>query len=310
MTVAMAAGVVAAASAGCSSDKGALTHTTDELSPTATTVAGGSIADVDANEYITDSSRNLGDYYGFQIVSSTGQLITECSMAPTATSATTVAPGGHYPACSVTFPADTPPVSSPPFEGKPNAVRIENGRVVEYISEGFTGPNLALKELPPNSRIVVGDAECLSLPEGGVDCTKGSNGFRYASGVLSERIASTPTRTDEGQAGVQVSTSVIPEGPPMEGPYTEGTTPAVPGTACGAATGRRVVTVVSGPISCTDALAVMDKYLALPNDGSYGNANIRQFDGWSCVSPTAASAQRQGFGSKCSKDDIVLTTPI
>lgn len=303
----VAAGAVVAAAAGCASGDEKSSSTSGLVSIAPPTTVSPVIV-VDANDYVTDRTSRGDNYYGFQVVSASGERITECALTPIATSPTTVAPGGHYPACSATFPPGTTPVSSPPFEGPPNAVRIEEDGIVDYIGEGFAGP-VTLKELPPNSQIVIGDAECLSLLEGGVDCTKGSYGFRYTPGTLTKRVADTPEGTDGGQPGVNPSTTAA-AAPPMDGPYTEGTTPAVPGTACGAATGERVVEVVSGSISCTDALAVMERYRAVPNDGSYGNANIRQFDGWSCVSPTAGSAQEQGFGSKCSKDDIVLTAPI
>ena len=63
------------------------------------------------------------------------------------------------------------------------------------------------------------------------------------------------------------------------------------------------------PISCADALAVMDAYWNLPS-GDFGNANIRQFDGWDCASPTAGRAAELGYGSSCRRGDIKLIAPI
>ncbi|MER7683307.1 hypothetical protein ABT031_43040, partial [Streptomyces sp. NPDC096934] len=68
--------------------------------------------------------------------------------------------------------------------------------------------------------------------------------------------------------------------------------------------------VVSGTISCADALTVMDTYRGLPLDSAHGNANIREFDGWNCASPTYVMSRELGYGSRCSKGDIDLRTPV
>lgn len=304
----VAAGVVVGAIAGCSSDPQS-PNPSGLIEPSSDTADSG-VVDVDASDYIVGSSISGDHYYAWRIDNSVGERITDCAIAPTATSPTTGAAGEHFPDCLAVFPPDTHPVSSPPFEGQPNAVRITAEGVVDYISEGFSGLTVTtLRELAPGSRITVGDVQCLSLAEGGIDCAKGDKGFQYSRAGLTKREVTTPASVTVSPPETSPDSQSL-DGPPVGGPYTEGTTPAAVGTNCGAATGDIVVTVVTGSISCADALAVMKQYLALPNDGSYGNANIRQFDGWSCASPTAVSAQEQGFGSKCSKESIVLTKPL
>ncbi|MDI9898740.1 hypothetical protein QM716_02610 [Rhodococcus sp. IEGM 1409] len=54
----------------------------------------------------------------------------------------------------------------------------------------------------------------------------------------------------------------------------------------------------------------MDSYWNLPADGNYGNANIREFDGWNCSAPTAVMSRELGYGSQCSRGDVKLTTPV
>lgn len=131
----------------------------------------------------------------------------------------------------------------------------------------------------------------------------GDNSFRIGDGSVSAsgtRIAAQPTTSN--------GTTTPATTPAAEGPYTEGTAPVAPGTSCGAATGDIVVEVRAGSISCTEALAVMKGYLALP-PGDFGNANIRQYEGWQCASPTTARSAELGYSSQCIKDgtEIVRT---
>lgn len=290
---------VAIAVAGCSSaSDDNEPSSTATASGESTTVTPGPVVDVAATDYAT-----APDYYAWSVETAPDARPSHCAIFPSSS-----ATNGVAVECSVTFPADTAPVSSPPFEGPPNAVRLTGSGPENVITEGV-GPATPVA-LPSNRRIVVADVTCTALPAGGIDCSKGTSGFKYADGALSLQVAAastTPTPTGTPTAPVEDTPTVAP---PMEGPYTEGTTPAAPGTACGAATGDKVVMVVSGSISCTDAIAVIKGYLALPNDGSHGNANIREYNGWQCVSPTARSAQEQGFGSKCTKGDTVVTAPI
>ncbi|WP_458683649.1 hypothetical protein [Prescottella equi] len=202
--------------------------------------------------------------------------------------------------CSATFPDGTTPVTVPPFRPQPpNAVILTSTGYQPTVTE--SGPPIA-ERLAVNTRIVVGGAECTAVP-GGFDCKNGLAGARFVDGQLA--LTGEPAATPS--AAPTPSATTPPEAPMDH--YTDGTTPVAPGTMCGAATGRRVVTVVSGTISCTDALAVMDTYRNLPA-GDYGNANIREFNGWNCAAPTAMMARELGYGSRCSKSDTMLTTPV
>lgn len=216
--------------------------------------------------------------------------VRECSIGP--------GTDGHTVFCSVQFPPGTDSVSSPPFEGPPNAV------IVRPHSVGFTiieGSPIVAPTLPSSSEIRVGNVRCAALP-GGVDCQNLAAGMRYSDGELSTYG---PLETVPSASQAAAPTSIDA---PMDH-YSDGTEPVAPGTMCGAATGRRVVQVVSGSISCSDALTVMERYWDLP-PGDYGNANIRSFDRWDCASPTARRSAELGYGSTCRRDDIELIAPI
>lgn len=86
--------------------------------------------------------------------------------------------------CSVAFPAGTPAVSNPPFHGPPNAIQIVDGRVQNTITEG--GPPGA-RALPANHSITVGAVTCTALGHGGIDCSSGARGFRFADAKLTAR---------------------------------------------------------------------------------------------------------------------------
>ncbi|WP_280763278.1 hypothetical protein [Prescottella agglutinans] len=224
----------------------------------------------------------------------------ECTIYPDSSGA------GQNVICSVTFPAGTQPVTVPPFGTKtPNAVVLTGAGYYPTISEG--GPPGA-ELLPANTRIVVDDVECTAVT-GGFKCASGTAQVRFVDGQLTMSGPEFAPPAMEPSTPPTTTTARPATGDAPMDHYTDGTTPAAPGTMCGAATGRRVVTVVSGTISCTDALAVMDTYRNLPA-GDYGNANIRQFDGWNCAAPTAKMSHDLGYGSRCSKGDIMLTTPV
>ncbi|MFE4501501.1 hypothetical protein ACFRFQ_16710 [Rhodococcus sp. NPDC056743] len=196
-------------------------------------------------------------------------------------------------------------MSNPPFEGAPNAIALEQSGTVPTIVEG--GPP-GTRVLPPGSRLTIRDAQCSALVGGGVDCENGGAGFRFVAGELTRRGPElTPSKPVTVAATTAEATTGAALGAPM-GVYTDGTDPVEPGTVCGAATGRRVVKVVAGSISCSDAIAVMDAYVALP-PGDYGNANIRAFEGWSCASPTAARSAELGYGMSCTRGDVQVVTP-
>ncbi|PEG36858.1 hypothetical protein CRI77_22090 [Mycolicibacterium duvalii] len=69
---------------------------------------------------------------------------------------------------------------------------------------------------------------------------------------------------------------------------------AYPGTGV-----RGTVKVVSGPTSCGDAMEIVDRYLHDPVLVHSGNTWTAEFDGWLCVTPTAATADEYGYLSTC-----------
>lgn len=62
------------------------------------------------------------------------------------------------------------------------------------------------------------------------------------------------------------------------------------------------VFLVSGSISCTDAMAVIDRYLHDPSLEHLGNTWSAMFDGWGCATPTATAAQIYGYSTSCQRD--------
>lgn len=211
------------------------------------------------------------------------------------------AAGGRGVWCTAKFPSDTPAVTVQPFGTQvPDTVAMTHAGISYTLSEG--GP-ASDPLLPAGVSITVDDITCVGLDDG-VQCRQGDNSFRASGGEVTSsgtRIAAQPTTSN--------GTTTPASTPAAEGPYDEGTTPVAPGTSCGAATGDIVVQVRSGSISCTDALAVMKGYLALP-PGDFGNANIRQYQGWQCASPTAAMSAELGYGAHCVKDGTEIVRPL
>ena len=258
-------------------------ETTSSTAPSTVTVTKPApsstepVTDVDAAEYAVAGSDG---YFRWTYASSP---LRECGASP----AMNGVPAGIT--CSAPFPDDAPEVRNDVFSGPPNAVRLTADAAVPTIVEG--GPPGA-RALPQGRRITIGALSCTVPRTGSIECSGPTSGFTVDNGG---------TKID-GAPSSAAST-------PMD-TYTEGTTPAEPGTQCGAATGKTPVKIVSGEISCAEAIEIVDGYLALPNDGSYGNANIRMHRGFSCSTATAGSANQRGYGTSCSKGDIELIVPI
>ncbi|MFD6357511.1 hypothetical protein [Nocardia tengchongensis] len=91
-----------------------------------------------------------------------------------------------------------------------------------------------------------------------------------------------------------------------------GSQPVAPGTNCTETAGGLVVTVVSGRITCDEALAVIKRYRDLPASPSAGTANTRTFDAWTCTTPILAAAQQLHYSASCQNpfDGTHLTTPL
>lgn len=279
-------GLISACSSEQSSPAPAGSEPTSTSSSVTSTTSEPQPIDVDPADYSFAADR-----YRFKL---DGSPVRECAIYPA--TGTTVE-------CSVTWPEGTnaDPVQGSPFVGAPNTIVLAPDGYYPIIGEGGP-PGAAL--LPVNSRISVDGVSCTAVP-GGVECVNAVGGFSFVDGVL-ETSGPRSARTV-----VATTTTAAPPAPGgTDGVYTEGTTPARPGTVCGAATGRPVVVEVrSGSISCTDALAVVDQYNALPQTGEFGNANIREFDGWTCASRSAAVAAEKGYGQTCSNGDVEVATP-
>lgn len=278
--------------AACSSDQPSAAPTTS-VQPTsseaASTTSAPRVIDADPADYAFATDR-----YRFKLE---GSPTRECAIYPSP--GTTVA-------CSVTWPDGTPatPVQGSSFDGPPNTIVLSQDGYYPTVEEGGP-PGAAL--LPVNSRVSVDGASCTAIP-GGVQCTNATGGFSFIDGVLETEGPTSSPQVVESSSAAAPASPAEPGG--IDGIYTEGTTPALPGTTCGAATGRHpVVEVRSGSISCTDALAVMDRYNALPLTGEFGNAHIRQFDGWTCASPSAARAAENGYDQTCSLGDTEIGVP-
>lgn len=96
----------------------------------------------------------------------------------------------------------------------------------------------------------------------------------------------------------------------VTGTATSGDGPAgaaAAGGGCGAVafpTGvTGTVAVEAGPTTCPDAMAVVDRHLNDPALERVGNTAATSFDGWTCVSPTAVSAEESGTSVECDHTD-------
>lgn len=69
------------------------------------------------------------------------------------------------------------------------------------------------------------------------------------------------------------------------------------------------VIITAGKLSCEAATAIVAKYLSTPVDADHGNTNAQEFDGWQCMTPTAALSQESGVAVECSTESIRIYVP-
>jgi hypothetical protein len=61
------------------------------------------------------------------------------------------------------------------------------------------------------------------------------------------------------------------------------------------------VSIVSGPVLCTEALHVIDTYFNHPPSPAQGSGGFLAFDGWECISTSGDVSQETGHYSDCEK---------
>ncbi|MGE2736439.1 hypothetical protein [Mycolicibacterium vaccae] len=97
-----------------------------------------------------------------------------------------------------------------------------------------------------------------------------------------------------GYAQAQPTNTIAPP-PPAPRVFSGGCgVVAYPGTGA-----RGTVAVTTGPVSCTQAMDVVDRYLHDKTLPRSGNTWAAEFDGWLCDTPTAADAEDYGYLSSC-----------
>lgn len=286
----LALGGLAVVLAACSENQAASESTT---ASSAQSSSAASVTDVDSAEYQSASYPGLIEWQyasGRWCTAGTGFGAGSGEMKVT---------------CAVAFPKGSPTVKNDVFVGEPNTIRLSKQGTEATIEEG--GSTTA-KRLAPDHRVTIDGFSCTALTNDGIECSSGAAGFKVVGGTLTRSGIEIAPSTPDAPTSTTESSAPATDGSPMEN-YTEGTEPVAPGTLCGVSTGNTPVTVVSGRISCTDAIAVIDGYKALPNDGTYGSSNIRMYQGYNCATTTLGMVDDLGYTMRCSKGDIDLQVP-
>lgn len=64
-------------------------------------------------------------------------------------------------------------------------------------------------------------------------------------------------------------------------------------------------------LSCDQSRPIILKYLNMPDDGTYGNVDLRNVDGWTCWSPTAATMERTNVAAECQRaTSEIIVRPV
>lgn len=182
---------------------------------------------------------------------------------------------------------DIPDVQVPPFPpGRPSAVTLSDEGVDYGI---FEGAPPAPAELDVHDSITAEGVTCTVVDEATFTCTRGGDSF---------------TLTDDYH---WISTSRAPIGRyfvDSSAGETGGSDDT--GNSVGASGKQGTceddggdVTVISGDISCADAVAIMNEYeRRAPAEGG-GNILAMEIGDWGCSSPTAARSAETGASATC-----------
>ncbi|SDS72921.1 hypothetical protein [Corynebacterium timonense] len=183
----------------------------------------------------------------------------------------------------------TPDKSVPDVDGgRPGAVQISADGVAYTNAEGIPP---ATAELKPGQWVNLGNVQCAKPDNESLVCTSDSAAFEIAGAdhrivtegpVLSSRELTEKALAQPGM-GYETGTDVLVQGPIM----------------CGAMEGHRLADVVTGEITCAEAMDVLDRYDARKFEEGMGNTISVSFDGWDCSSPTAARSEELGAATVC-----------
>lgn len=175
------------------------------------------------------------------------------------------------------------------FTGPPNAVRLAPSGNRLAIEEGGPPNRPQPLEMAVGGRLTIGDASCTRLPGLGVECSSATGEFQFKDRQLS-------------LDGRLLDLSIEP------GPVTPSDVPVGPGVNCGRLTpedgNRNYIEVLSGEVDCATALAMIAEYDAQPESARGGNFQYWQNGDWLCSSPTAATAQREGYSTSCRNGEV------
>lgn len=134
--------------------------------------------------------------------------------------------------------------------------------------------------------------------------------WRNATVTAAVSLALAATACSTSGEAVSVR-SGLPDSSPAQNLESTAEAIAAAGAECGTVTfpagSPGIVVVQAGSITCTDAVALINRYYNDPTISRQGNTMSAMFDGWTCVSPTATAAELAGYGSKCESGDTTLT---
>lgn len=119
-------------------------------------------------------------------------------------------------------------------------------------------------------------------------------------GLLAARLLTPSSPATPAQASAHSAITRVPS-PSMA---TAGAAPAgtrLCGTVTDSLAGDKTVqvTLMSGAVSCAQALQVADQYYNNPANAPQGSGGFSKFDGWVCQSASGYDLQNTGHGGDC-----------
>lgn len=212
--------------------------------------------------------------------------------------------------CTGTAPGGAPDIEVPPFRPqRPGAVTITAEGITYTMVEGVRP---APGKLEPGQRITEGDASCEMSDDSELNCTVGETSLTLSGDdrtmALTGEVLDHEYHLDPDASSPTAGQDDAPAG--IDGDYSETDEPVSAGTTCGAASGRTLVEVREGAVSCLEAQRVIDDYRERRYAEGGGNSLAMMLGEWDCSSPTAGRAAQLDAAEIChGPDDTVIATP-
>lgn len=200
--------------------------------------------------------------------------------------------------CAGTADDSVPNVNAFPHTGRPSSVIAHDTGISYYIMEGIRSADQVLNV---GEQVTLGSITCSAPAEDKFECSSAGGAFTISG--KDRLVSSTSPVTDYKPGGNSNNSSGSSSSVPTENLSASA-------RQCGTMNTGDEVEIRSGDIKCDEAIALLEYYVSIRAKEGVGNTMSVLFDGWTCISPTAKSAEIRQTAFGCGKGDNDVVVPL